>query len=254
MKQLITGLLKFFKGTKILLQNKQYWKYAKVSLFLNIIFYIIIFFFLFRYFLPYLDSFLPDSGNVYFSTIFFALIWIFNFVIVITVLLIAALLFNTVFFAITSPYLDGLSVQVEKEVYGFVQIQGKGIKHAIRGYYMSVWNGIWLNFLTVFWVTVLFPLNFIIPVFGYLPGTLSGAYFLGMSFLIYSVEHRMLKRKEFKKVIKGRRLYILGFGLAAYTVLLIPFAAAIFIPGGVLGGTILYNEYFSTDDNRKIFY
>jgi CysZ protein len=242
------GIHKVFEGITVLKQERKYWKYAKVSMMLNIIFYIIIFYFLFQFLLPFLDSIFPTSANGYLSAIFSVIKWILNFLIIITTLFVSALLFNTIFFAITSPYLDGLSILAEREIYGFIPAQGKGIKHAIHGYYMSVWNGIWLNFLTIFWVVVLFPLNFIIPIFGFLPGTLTGAYFLGMSFLIYSAEHRKMTRLEFKEKINGKRMYLLGFGLMTYIILLIPFAAAILIPGGVLGGTMLYNEYFDNDD------
>ena len=246
-KQFFIGIHKVFEGIKVLKQDHRYWKYAKVSMMLNIIFYILLFFLLFKYLLPFLDSFFPATVNAYFSTILSVIKWILNFLIVITTLFVSALLFNTVFFAITSPYLDGLSTLAEKDIYGFIPEHGKGIKHTIHGYYMSVWNGIWLNFLTIFWVIILFPLNFIIPVFGFLPGMLTGAYFLGMSFLIYSVEHRRLTRLEFKERISGKRMYILGFGLMTYIILLIPFAAAILIPGGILGGTMLYNEHFNED-------
>ena len=247
-KHFFVGLYKLFEGIKVLKQEKKYWKYAKISMLLNIIFYIIIFFLLFHYLLPFLNSLFPHSDNHYLSALFSVLEWIINILIIITALFLSGLFFNTVFFAITSPYLDGLSILAEKERYGYKMIEGKGIKHAVHGYYMSIWNGIWLNFLTIFWVIVLFPLNFIIPVVGFLPGTLTGAYFLGMSFLIYSAEHRRLTRMEFKKTISGKRMYILGFGIAVYLTLLIPFAAALIIPGGVLGGTMLFNECF---DNRK---
>ena len=247
-KHFFIGMHKLFEGIKVLKQEHKYWKYAKVSMMLNIIFYIIIFFLLFRYLLPMLDSFFPATANSYLSAIFSIFKWFLNFIIIVTTLFLSALLFNTVFFAITSPYLDGLSSLVEKDIYGFIPTQGKGIKHTVHSYYMSVWNGIWLNFLTIFWVIILFPLNFIIPVFGFLPGTLTGSYFLGMSFLIYSAEHRRLTRQEFKEKINGKRMYILGFGFIAYIILLIPFAAAILIPGGVLGATMLYNEYFDNEE------
>lgn len=238
-----TGVNKVFEGLKVLKQNHQYWRYAKVSIILNIVFYAILFFLLFHYLIPYLDSLFPGSANNYLSALISIIKWIINILIVVTILFLSALFFNTIFFAITSPYLDGLSLLAEKEIYNFIP-HGKGVKHAIRGYYISIWNGIWLNFLTIFWVIILFPFNFIFPILGFLPGTLAGAYFLGMSFLIYSAEHRMLSRKDFQKIIKGKRMSILGFGLIVYIILLIPFTAAILIPAAVLGGTMLYNEHF----------
>ncbi len=231
-----------FEGVKILFSKTKYLKYAWISALLNLLLYAFILYILFYFFFPWVNSWFPahtTSGFLSFLYHFFE--YIIKIIISLTLLVISVLLFNTIFFAISAPYLDGLSQAIEKDFFGFAP-GSSGISSFAKSCYISIKNGIRLNLLTIFWAVLLFPLNFIIPIVGFLPGMLVGSYFIGLSFIIFSAEHRMLDKKEFKKKLSGNRIGVLGFGLIMYLILFIPFSAVIFIPGAVIGGALLYNE------------
>lgn len=237
------GLRLPFKGLRILFKHPKYWKYASFSMVLNTLLYVLMFYLLFHFVLPWVNSWLPASSTYHVLVYLYAFIrFVIKFMVVVTFFLLFILFFNTIFFTVASPFLDGLSLKVEKEIYNYIPAKA-GLKTAIKGCYVSIENGVWLTVASLFWTIVLFPLNLIIPVVGFVPGMLAGGYLLGLSFIIYSVEHRRITKKEFKKALKGNRTLILGLGLAMYWVLFIPFTAIFFIPSAVIAGTILYNEH-----------
>lgn len=231
-----------FEGVNIILGRARYMRFAWFSALLNLLLYAFILYVLFYFVFPWVNSWFPaHTVSGFMSFLYHALEYIIKTVITLTLLVISIILFNTVFFAISAPYLDGLSLAIEKDFFGFIP-DSSGITGFAKSCYISIKNGIRLNVLTIFWAVILFPLNFIIPIIGFLPGMLISSYFLGLSFIIFSSEHRFLSGKEFKEKLSGHRLGVLGFGLIMYLVLFIPFTAILFIPGGIVGGTLLYNE------------
>ncbi|HBM15601.1 MAG TPA: hypothetical protein DD381_04540 [Lentisphaeria bacterium] len=233
-----------FTGVRILFRRIGYFRYAWFSALLNLALYIFLVYFLFHFVFPWIDSMFgshPDSGFLIY--LYKTLEYIIKIIISLSVLVISVILFNTIFFSISAPYLDGLSLAIEKDFFGFVP-EAAGISGFAKSCLMSIKNGIRLNILTLFWAIVLFPLNFIIPLVGFLPGMLVSSYFLGLSFIIFCPEHRLMNKKEFNKKLSGNRLKVLAFGFVIYLVLFIPFTAIIFIPGAIIGATILYNQEF----------
>ena len=239
---LFAGTALPFKALKFLFKQPGYWKHALIPMLLNAALYVLLFYLLFHFVLPWVNSWFPThSHSTFMSYLYGFCNFVVKFLITVTYFLVFVLTFNTMFFAITAPFLDGLSLKIEKDVYDYVPPKA-GIKGAVTGSYISIKNGIWLTVATLFWTLLLFPLNFVIPVVGFLPGMLAASYFLGLSFIIYSAEHRRITKRELKEAIKGNRFCILGFGLSMYCILLVPFAAIIFIPTAVVAGTMLYNE------------
>ncbi len=239
---LVLGIALPFRALRFLFQKPKYWRYATVSIILNIILYVLMFYLLFAFVLPWVNSWFPGhSANEFMAYIYAFVDFIVKFLIVITFFLIFVLVFNTIFFAVAAPFLDNLSLKIEENIYEF-KPKKAGLKGLVKGSVISIKNGIWLTVASMIWTIILFPLNFMIPVVGFIPGMLVGAYFLGLSFIIYSAEHRMITKKELKEKIRGSRSYILGFGLSMYWILFVPFTAIFFIPAAVVGGTMLYNE------------
>ncbi len=238
----VSGMVKPFEGVKILFGSSRYFKYVWVSSLLNMIFYLLTLYLIFYFVFPWINALFPAHvSSGFLSLIYLTIEWLMKIFIFMTLLVLFVLLFNIIFFAITAPYLDGLSTAIEKDFFGFIP-PSSGIKGFTKACYLSVRNGIRLNFLALLWTILFFPLNFIIPVLGFLPGMLVSSYFLGLSFLIFCAEHRSLNRKEFSSKLNGHTMTVLGFGLTMYGILFIPFSAAIFIPGGIIGATLLYNE------------
>jgi len=241
-----------FRALKFMFKQSKYWRYASVSIIINIILYIVMFYLLFHFVIPLVDSWFPaHSSNEFLVYLYKFIEFVIKFIIVATFIIMFVLVFNTLFFSIASPFLDILSLKIEDDFYNYIPAKA-GIKAVVRGCYISVKNGIWLNFMTIFWAIVLFPLNFIIPIVGFLPGMLVASYFLGLSFIIYSAEHRRITKKEFKHEIKGSRMSILGLGLVMYWILFVPFTAILFIPASVVAGTMLYNEKCENREFKRI--
>ncbi len=242
------GMKTPFEGVKILFSKAKYLKYAWVSALLNAVLYAFILYLLFYHVFPWVNSWFPaHTASGWLSFLYHSIEYIIKTIISLTFLVISVILFNTVFFALSAPYLDGLSLAVEKDYFGFTPGLS-GVSGFAKACYVSIKNGIRLNILTIFWAVILFPLNFIIPVVGFLPGMLVGSYFLGLSFIIFSAEHRLLGKKELKDRLSGNRLGVLGLGLMMYLILFIPFSAIFFIPGAVIGGALLYNEKIEGSD------
>jgi CysZ protein len=240
---LVIGIAMPFRALRFLFRQPGYWRYASVSMILNAILYIILFYLLFYFVLPWVNSWFPaHTGSEFMSYLYAFCAFIIKLLVIVTFFLLFILAFNTLFFAVAAPFLDGLSLKIEKNVYNYVPAKA-GIKGVVTGSYISIKNGIWLTAMSLFWTIVLFPLNFIIPVVGFVPGMLAGAYFLGLSFIIYSAEHRRITKRELKIALSGSRSCILGFGLSMYWILFVPFTAILFIPAAVAGGTMLYNEH-----------
>jgi CysZ protein len=240
---LFIGIALPFRALKFLFKEKGYWKHALVSMILNTVIYVLLFYLLFSFVLPLINSWFPaHTANVFMSYLYAFCDFIVKFLAIITFFLLFVLVFNTIFFAVAAPFLDGLSLKIEKNVYAYIPPKA-GIKGIVTGSYISIKNGIWLTVASLFWTLILFPLNFIIPVIGFIPGMLVGSYFLGLSFIIYSAEHRRITKRELKDALKGSRSCILGFGLSMYWILFVPFTAILFIPAAVAAGTMLYNEH-----------
>ena len=240
---LFIGIALPFRALKFLFRHPGYWRYAAVSMILNAILYVVLFYLLFYFILPWVNSWFPvHASNAFMSYLYAFCDFIVKFLVIVTYFLLFVLAFNMIFFAAAAPFLDGLSLKIEKDVYGYVPAKA-GIKGVVAGSYVSLKNGIWLTTATLFWTLLLFPLNFLLPVAGFVPGMLVGSYFLGLSFIIYSAEHRRVTKREMKDALKGSRSCILGFGLSMYWILFVPFTAILFIPAAVVGGTMLYNEH-----------
>jgi CysZ protein len=245
---LFIGIALPFRALNFLFKHPKYWKYTFVSMILNAALYVLLFYLLFSFVIPWVSSWFPaHTTNEFMSYLYAFCDFIVNFLVIITFFLLFVLVFNAMFFAVAAPFLDGLSLKIEKNLYDYIP-EKAGIKGAITGSYISIKNGIWLTIATLFWTLILFPLNFIIPVVGFVPGMLIGSYFLGLSFIIYSVEHRKITKREMKNALRGNRAHVLGFGLCMYWVLFIPFTAILFIPAAVVGGTMLYNEHCGNKD------
>ena len=241
--KLFIGIALPFRALRFMFKQPGYWKYALVSMILNTVLYILLFYLLFYFVLPWVNSWFPaHTANTFMSYLYAFCDFILKSLAVVTFFLLFVLAFNTIFFAIAAPFLDGLSLKIEKNVYGYIPAKA-GIKGVVTGSYISIKNGIWLTVATLFWTLLLFPLNFIIPVIGFVPGMLVGSYFLGLSFIIYSAEHRRITKVELKNALRGNRTFILGLGLSMYWILFVPFTAIFFIPAAVAGGTMLYNEH-----------
>ena len=102
----------------------------------------------------------------------------------------------------------------------------------------SLFFGIRTAFLFIF----LFVLSLIFPFAGQIVLALSMGYCAGLAYMLTPANIRGLTLADMRARVGGRRSCILGFGLTAYLLLLIPFFTLILLPGLVLGGAELLNR------------
>lgn len=231
------------KAFRLFASKPRYWRFAAIPIALNLLLYIAFGFLFFYFGLPWVGKLVPatTAGEGIMAYIWPVLRFLLEALVTLIVLAAFLLTFTAVFFVLASPFVDMLSVKIEKDLYHFEFKDGDYWQFA-KDIWMSMKNSVWMTLLSLFWTVVFLPLNFFIPVVGFIPGLVAASYFLGLSFLIYSIEHRRVKRKDFKKLFRHNRMKILGFGLVAYGILLIPFSGIVFLPVAVAAGTMLFNE------------
>jgi CysZ protein len=103
-------------------------------------------------------------------------------------------------------------------------------------------NGIRLLLLTVFTSLILFACGFI-PVVGQtvvpVVGALFAGWFLSLELTGYAFDARGLRLRDRRQALGATRARTLGFGVACYLLLLVPFAAVVVMPAAVAGAAYL---------------
>ena len=88
----------------------------------------------------------------------------------------------------------------------------------------------------------LFIISLFFPVIGQILLIIGMGYLFGLSYTVCSANRNGTTIGELKKAAGKRIFIILGFGVSAYFLLMIPLTAIIFLPGLVLGGAELFNR------------
>jgi len=94
----------------------------------------------------------------------------------------------------------------------------------------------------LFYNVALVIVSLFFPVAGQILLVAVMGYYLGVSYMICSAGNCGLRISELLKALAGKRLLVTGFGVAAYLLLLVPFATIFLLPGLVLGGVELFHE------------
>lgn len=97
--------------------------------------------------------------------------------------------------------------------------------------------------ITLLFTIVLFVLSFFFPVVIQVLTIILIGYRYGISYCSEAGFNRKLTLGMLQRQFQGRhKLILYGFGVAVFLLLMIPLISIIFIPGFVIGGTILVNE------------
>ena len=104
---------------------------------------------------------------------------------------------------------------------------------------------------SLLWFLLLFVIGFFIPIIG--PAVLFSvmAYRYGISCLFCTTNNRGTSVRECCAVAGKRRWLILGYGIASYLLLLIPFGAIFSLPGIIVGGTLLFHGELESNGNSE---
>lgn len=242
----MTGFKAPIDALKLYFCEIKLWKYTLFLIIPATLFYIGVSYLIFWHMMPYLLNFLPEgtNSNIFLKYLYLGLYWISAVVLFAITMLCFYFTYTIIFILAATPFLDSLSLKVEKIKYNHT-IDSEQLPEMLKSIHYSTVNAIKLTLLSTLWVLLLFPLNFIIPVIGCIPGFIIGGYFYGASFLVYSAEHRKIPYKVFMNNFKSKKSMITGFGLSLYLFLLIPLIGPIIcLPIAVIAGTILFNDQF----------
>lgn len=166
-----------------------------------------------------------------------------RWIVFLVALLLSYFTFTAVGMVVASPLNDMLSEKVEllaanrraeeRRLGESLKITGASL---VDSMYMSAWQLV----LTA----VFFPFVFI-PVVGFLPLFIVGAYFGSRSFVIPAPARHGLRLRDMRALFRRRRWELLGFGTTMQLLFMIPFAGMVILPVGVTAGTLFYCKYES---------
>lgn len=245
----LTGAVYFGKGIIEFYEKPRYWKYVIAPFAICAALYAAGVCIFIKYAWPPIAAKLPlqqtSSGwYEYLSGGFMVL----SVLTIACIIIIAILLsFTTTFTILAIPFLDRLSLCVEKYLYN----SALPVKHLNGYYWWCLKYELFCSLRIIFWSIVLLPVIFLVPYAGFLLYILVPGYYFGVSLIIYSAEHRGMKNHELDVIMKKNRFHIAGFGAAAFAALFIPFAALLILLPATVGGTMLFNKFLQPGQPLK---
>ncbi|MBN1810106.1 MAG: EI24 domain-containing protein [Planctomycetes bacterium] len=90
-----------------------------------------------------------------------------------------------------------------------------------------------------------------VPVIGAVLFAAPASYFLALAFLDYPLDRRKLSLKEKVRRTERHMAEVLGFGLPAYLLMLVPVVNLVTVPAAVAGATRLYLDVMGEDEGVK---
>ncbi|CAL9289565.1 MULTISPECIES: EI24 domain-containing protein [unclassified Streptomyces] len=157
-------------------------------------------------------------------------------------LFLAVITFTAVTLLVGQPFYESLSEEVDRSEGGRVPESG-----------LPFWRELWISardslrivLRVAFYGVLLFALGFVpvvgqtvVPVLGF---CVSG-YFLTEELTSVALQRRRLDLKERLRLLRGRRMMAIGFGVPLTLAYLVPFVAVFLMPGAVAGATLMARE------------
>lgn len=165
--------------------------------------------------------------------------WLVKLVVFMLALGVAFFTFTAVGMALASPLNDILSEKVEMVYRGGVNKVDLPLHFTVKAGLVSFGDSMRNLVRQLFWTVVALPF-LLVPVIGFLPLFLIGAYFAGFGFIDAAMARNFL-RPPHKKLLVGRHFWeVVGFGAAMQALFAIPGFGLFLMPVGVTAGTLLY--------------
>ena len=239
MKDFLRGFTYVLMGCREFYGDKRAWKYAAIPLSVIFIFYLLAFWGIFH-----VSGECADTINTWLSGLPSWLLWLhslinglsyfFGVIISLVLLGTTVCIFYEIFGGL---FFDSLVEYYERKNFAIVP-RGFSIKSNVKYCFDSLFFGLHISIFSL----LVFIIGFLFPVVGqFLFITIMG-YYTGISYMICSSCNSGLSIAKLRTVAKKKTEVILGFGITAYVLLLIPFATIVVFPGLVLGGANLFNR------------
>ncbi len=236
----------FSKGAGWLLRGIAYfyrtpslWKYALIPFLLTLLLYGVLFLAAVRYGIPFLLDLLPDpEGHPGWTRwLIHPLRWLAALSCWLGLLLTAILTLSTVYEFLGTPFFDGMVVRVERERYG-----RKCTPLPFQQNLVCAFQSGMFSMVTMVLAVGFFFCSLLLPVVGPLLMGLVIGYRMALTYLFSPGFNRGLDVRGIQAGTGKRNMLILGFGITAYLLLMIPFISIFLIPAFVVSGILLYNE------------
>ncbi|MFD8205328.1 EI24 domain-containing protein [Streptomyces sp. NPDC059695] len=162
-------------------------------------------------------------------------------------LFLAVITFTAVTLLVGQPFYESLSEEVDRSQGGEVPESG-----------LPLWRELWISardslrilLRVVLYGILLFACGFI-PVVGQtvVPaiGFCVSGFFLTEELTAVALQRRGVELKERLRLLRGRRLAVLGFGVPLTLAFLVPFVAVFLMPGAVAGATLMARDLRGED-------
>ena len=238
-RDFIKGVSYLFCGIRIFFHDRGSWKYALFPW----CFLAVIYFITFRIIAGLTNCFsekidqLMSNLPAWFSWLAGLICGLSHFLGIIAGILILGMTVGTLYEMFGGFFFDSLVDHYETGKYGprpVVITWKSSLKYSIESFLFGIRTA--LAFCGLFIISLFFP------VIGQILLIISMGYFFGLSYIICSANRNGRTIGQLKKAAGKRIFIILGFGVSAYFLLMIPLAAIIFLPGLVLGGSELFNR------------
>ncbi len=229
------GLRKFYG-------NKSLWKYALLPLVIILGLYMVVGGFAFAWVLPKLLGWVEGielpawlSWSALLSQIVFALIFVMVFLFAVWITL------GMLYEICGALIFDSLTEAFEKQHFGD-EPDKKPWKKQLKFLLQSVFFSIKVFVIGI----VMFLVSVFIPVAGHVLMYLVLGYYLGLSTLQGSASNHGIGAAELPKKVASKSM-VLGFGVTAFLLMLIPLVFVFLTPGLVIGGSMIFRgEFLST--------
>ncbi|MFF0554747.1 EI24 domain-containing protein [Streptomyces sp. NPDC004266] len=157
-------------------------------------------------------------------------------------LFLAVITFTAVTLLVGQPFYESLSEEVDRSEGGEVPESG-----------LPLWRELWISardslrvlVRVAFYGVLLFACGFIpvvgqtvVPVIGF---CVSG-FFLAEELTAVALQRRGVELKERLRLLRGRRMAALGFGVPLTLAFIVPFVAVFLMPGAVAGATLMARD------------
>lgn len=232
-----------FRGMRFLLAGRGLKRYATLPLIANVVLYAaaitVFLYFVWNWNVYEVNwTFLGPVGG-WLSAVVNWMGWLVKLVVVMLGLAAAFFTFSGVGMALASPLNDILSEKVEGAYLGGIQRMQLPFRFTFKAALLSIGDSL-RNVGRQLVYTILVLPFLLIPVVGFIPLFLVGAYFAGFGFLDCAMARNFLRPKH-KRLLVGKHFWeVLGFGAMMQALFAIPFFGMLLMPVGVTSGTILY--------------
>ncbi|WP_426363708.1 EI24 domain-containing protein [Streptomyces sp. E-08] len=157
-------------------------------------------------------------------------------------LFLAVITFTAVTLLVGQPFYESLSEEVDRSQGGEVPESGLPL---LRELWISARDSLRILLRVALYGILLFACGFI-PVVGQtvVPaiGFCVSGFFLTEELTAVALQRRGVELKERLRLLRGRRMAVLGFGVPLTLAFLIPFVAVFLMPGAVAGATLMVRD------------